>query len=87
MSRRFGHSAGRFRSPTIIEVRPCGKARGSGVSSFRAYACGEEGQVRIDCQERPLKIPLIRKPRMSGAPGRLVCQLGVVDWAITENDR
>jgi hypothetical protein len=58
-----------FRSPTIIEVRPCGKARGLGVSSFRAYACGEEGQVRINCQERPLKIPLIRKPRMSGAPG------------------
>jgi hypothetical protein len=44
-------------------------------SSFRTYVSGEEGLVKGNCQEWPLRItysvpdPLIRNPRMSGAPG------------------
>src|ERR1035438_7635282 len=38
------------------EARSCDGTRGLKWSSFRAYACGEGGLVRVNCQEWPLTI-------------------------------
>src|ERR1019366_7655791 len=38
------------------EARSCDSTRGLKWSSFRAYACGEGGLVRVNCQEWPLTI-------------------------------